>query len=242
MHRALTRDRTMTYYKTDSRKISFREYWNLSRGGSFLFAWLCKVLGIPLNLTAGIPGPLSFRENVAEESVIPSGILAKLNSGVLELSKLGFNQFWYYTLKNSLMAGAAFGVQALHPSKIATGKIVFASIGPRESLAFVFGSPMHDGTFLGTTNNRPQFNSPPGYIVLRRVGANAAELWKLHQDRLAELAAANPPKAVRNFDGVVELEDETARMIYADRVARGIWVEMTDSEVVALRARQSHLR
>ena len=227
----------MRYYKTDSRKISFREYWNISSGCGFIAAWLCKIFGIPLKLTDGIPELVSFRERVVEARLVPSEIAAKLNSGIIDLQMLGFDQFWFYTSKDSLIGGLAYGVQALHSSYKTIGKIIFASYRARESSLLAFVSELTDGTFLGTTNNKQRFNNPPGYYVQRRLHATATQLWELHQNRLAALSQINSPKTISNFDQVVVFEDETSRMSYEDKIARGIWVEMTDSEVMALRAK-----
>jgi hypothetical protein len=227
----------MKYYKTDSRKISFREYYNLSRSNSWILAWVFKIFGIPLKLTSGIPEPQSFRDNIIDAEVIPPPILAKLNSGILDLKELGFDQFWFYTLKNSLIGGAAYAVQALHPSHKTIGKILFVSMKSRENFVFVFVSELNDGTFFGTTNNRPSFKSPLGYNILRRLHANAAQLWELQQNKLAELSQRNPPKTISTFDQVAGFEDKTSRMLHEDKVSRGIYVEMTDSEVETLRAK-----
>ena len=232
----------MKYYKTDSRKISLREYYNIASGTSFILPWLLKILGIPLRLTSGIPEPQSFRDNVVDSGTIPSEILVKLNCGVLELRKLGFDQFWFYTLKNSLMGGVAYGVQSLHPSHRTIGKIVFVSMKSRQSFVFVLVSELNDGTILATTNNKPQFNSPPGYTVFRRLQANAEQLWELHENNLAELSRNKPPKAIGDFDQVVALEDKSSQMSFADKVARGIWVEMAEAEVEVLRAGPSRSR
>jgi hypothetical protein len=227
----------MKYYKVDSRKISFREYYNISRGSGWILAWLFKIVGIPLKLTSGIPEPQSFRDNIIEAGIIPPEILAKLNSGVLDLKRLGFDQFWFYTLKNSLIGGAAYGVQTLHPSHKTIGKVLFVSMKSSENFVFVFVSELNDGTFFGTTNNRPMFNSPLGYNILRRLHANAAQLLELQQNKLAELSQRNPPKTISNFDQVAGFEDKTSRMLHEDKVSRGIYIEMTDSEVEVLRVK-----
>jgi len=228
----------MKYYKTESRKISFREYWHISRGTGFLIGWFNKALGIPMNFIKGIPEPQSFREKIIEAGIVPTKILTKLNYSILDLKQIGFDQFWYYTSKNSLTEGTAYGVQALHPSHKTIGKIVFASFRSRESLVLAFVSELNDGTFRGTTNNRRQFNPPPGYVVSRQVRANAAELWELHQNKLAKLSRGNnPPRTISNLDQVVEFENKTSLMSFEDKVTRGIWVEMTDSEVEAMRAK-----
>src|SRR5262249_4163661 len=121
----------MKYYKTDSRKISFREYWNISPSG-FLFAWFCKCLGIPLKLAGGIPSPRSLREDVISEGDVPGEVLFKMNSTANQLRQLGFDQFWYHTPKLSLIGGLAYEVHALHSSRKSIGKIIFVSIKYRQ--------------------------------------------------------------------------------------------------------------
>jgi len=229
----------MKYYKTDSRKISFREYYNISAGIGFAFAWLYKIIGIPLKLTDGIPEPQSFRDNIVEAGTIPPPILAKLNSGILDLKQIGFDQFWFYTLKNSLIGGRSCGVQALHSSRKTVGKIIYVSYKERQSFLFAFISELNRGEILATTNHRPQFNTPPGYVVFRCVGANATQTVQFHQNKLEEREEDNPPKMIANLDQVVALDDKTSRMSFEDKTSRGVWVEMTDSEVEMLRAKFS---
>jgi hypothetical protein len=225
------------YYKIDSRKISFREYYNLSRAG-FLIAWFYRILRIPLELPSGFPEPQPFRHNIVDTSAIPSGILGKLNAGVLDLQKLGFDHFWFHTTKTSLMGGASYGVQALHSSHKTIGKIICVSYSGRQSFLYACISELNNGEVLATTNYRPQFNPPPGYAVFRRPGANTAQTLRLHQNKLAELEYSNPPKMINHLDQVEALEDKILRMSFEDKISRGIWVEMTDAEVEALRARR----
>jgi hypothetical protein len=227
----------MKYYRTDSRKISLGEYWNISRGGRFLFAALYKLLGIPLKLTEGIPEPSQIRDRLIEAGTIPRNISDKLNSGILEFRELGFDQFWFYTLKDSLMIGSTYGVQALHSSHLAVGKILFVSLRNRERLVLAFLSRFDDGTILATTDKKPDFRTLPKYIVQRFPGAGARRLWELHQKKQAALSVSASPLTFANFEQTASFDDETSRASYEDKIRRGIWVEMTDAEVAALRAK-----
>jgi len=67
----------MKYYKTDSRKISYREYWHLSRKG-FWLAWLKKLRGVRMNLVRGIPGLQPFLSRVIKPDDMPREILERL--------------------------------------------------------------------------------------------------------------------------------------------------------------------
>ena len=80
----------MKYYKTDSRKISFREYWHISPKG-FWIAWLNKILGKQMNLSHGIPEPQPFKSRIIEPASIPCKILEKIDSEIHELKRLGFD-------------------------------------------------------------------------------------------------------------------------------------------------------
>ena len=117
----------MKYYKTDSRKISFGEYWRISTGFGFVIAWINKVFGIPMNFISGIPEPQPFRDRLIETDIMPRTIFEKLNLGVQDLQQLGFNQFWFYTSKSSLTSGFGYAVQALHSSHKVVGKIIVAT-------------------------------------------------------------------------------------------------------------------
>jgi len=91
----------MKYYKTDSRRISFREYWHISRKG-FLFGWLNKILGRRLNLTTGIPGPQPFRDKVIARESLPPLMMERFDRAAEDLRRLGFDQFWLFGAKDSL--------------------------------------------------------------------------------------------------------------------------------------------
>jgi hypothetical protein len=229
----------MKYYRTDSRKISFREYWNISRGGRFPFAALYKILGIPLKLTEGIPEPQPLRDRLIEAAAIPRRALEKLDPAILEFRELGFDQFWFSTQKDSMMIGSGYAVQTLHSSHLAIGKIISASYRTRENFVLAFFSRFKDGTILATTDKEPAFRVLPGYVVQRLPrGTGARRLWELHQKKLAAPRGDIPPDTFANFDQVAAFDDETVRAMYEDKIRRRIWVEMTEAEVAALRSKR----
>ena len=61
--------------------------------------------------------------------------------------------------------------------------------------------------------------------------------YKLHQDKVAELSRTKTPVTLTGLDDVAAYEDKLIQAVYDDKIERGIWVEMTDEEVAALRAR-----
>jgi hypothetical protein len=225
----------MKYYKTDSRKISFREYWHIARK-NFWLAWLNKIRGVQMNFIRGIPEPQPFKNRIIEARSIPKEILEQLNSGVLDFQKLGFNQFWYFSNSLSLTGGGGYAVEGLHSTGQILGKVLYVYYKGRERLVIAFMTGFTEETILATNNKKREFNPPAGHIVQRSVGAGAEVLFRLHQKKLAELGRAKTSQVFMGLDGVAAFEDKLAQRSYDDKIKRGIWVEMTDAEVAALRA------
>jgi hypothetical protein len=227
----------MKYYKTDSRKASYAEYWHITNTmGGFLLGAFNKFRGKQMNLTKGIPGHTPFREKIIEANIIPPKMLAILDSSVAEIKQLGFYEHWYYTTKNSLTAGNAYGVQAISGDRQSICKVVYVEVKTRQNFSVSFISQLPDKTYYATTNNKKMFNAPPGRKGIRKLGATSGQLWELHQQALKKLAAdGNPARVMSNFDQMAEVEDTFMSEMYADRIRRGLWVEMTEAEVNALR-------
>jgi hypothetical protein len=151
---------------------------------------------------------------------------------------LGFDQFWLSGAKNSLTGGISHGLVALHPAKTTIAKVLYALFRTREVQVTMFESKLANGTILGTTNKRRDFDPQPGVIIERHVGERAASLWQRHQKKLKALPADNPPVMFGGFEQVAAFEDKLVRDIYDNKIRRGIWVEMTEAEVAALRAKR----
>ena len=187
-----------------------------------------------MNLICGIPGPEPLKNRIVEAGSVPGKILGQLNSGVKELQKLGFDQFWHYTSKSSLTGGSGCGIEGLHSSRQVLAKIIYVSFKTRESLVMGFISGFSNEIVLGTTNKKQDFNTPPNHINQRQIGADAPRLWELHRQKLTELGRNNLPQSFASLDEVAAFEDKILQMSYDDKIKRGIWVEMTDGEVALL--------
>jgi len=226
----------MKYYKTDSRKISFREYWHISPKG-FWVAWLNKIRGIQMNFSRGMAEPQPLKTRMIESASIPREILEKLNSEVGDLQKIGFTQFWYWSNKHSLTGGVGYAAIGLHPSGQILAKVIYVYLKTRERQVIALVSGFADGTTLSTTNKKREFNPPPRHTVQRKVGAGAEQLFKMHQQKLAESSRTEKVLTLAGLDDMAAFEDKFIQQGYDDKIKRGIWVEMSDAEVAALRAR-----
>jgi hypothetical protein len=183
----------------------------------------------------GIPEPTAFREQLVERSQVPAPILSKLESVLSECRPLGFGSSWLYTSKHSLIPGTGIGVELLHDSGEIAGKIVYASVGRRESLVAGLISLLNDGRILATSNKRPELNSAPEIELERMVGANFDQLLKRHRQRLSAGRARSAPVKFRGFDELADFEDRLSRINLDYQTRRGVWVEMSIGEIEALR-------
>ncbi|HSY16867.1 MAG TPA: hypothetical protein VK815_00970 [Candidatus Acidoferrales bacterium] len=228
----------MKYYKTDSRKISYVEYWHISPR-SFWFAWLNKLIGRQMNLIRGMPEPRPLTERIVSADAVPADILHRLNHGVSDLRAAGFDQFWYYTTKGSLTGGVGFGVEGLHTSRRILAKAIYVHFKNRERFLIALTSGFRDGTVFSTTNKKRDFTPPPNHLVLRKLGADARTLLDLHQRKVTKLSARAPVEVFNGLGDVAAFEDKMLQASYDDKIRRGVWVEMTDAEVHALRAKMT---
>jgi hypothetical protein len=226
------------YYKIDSRRVSFREYWHIAHGMGIFIGWINKVLRRRIALASGMPEPQPFRDKVIERESLPPLMMKRFDGAAEDLRRLGFDQFWLYGAKEKLTGGISCGMVALHPAKTATAKVIYALFRGREVQVTIFQSELADGTILATGNKKRDFNPLPGVIVQRHVGESAAGLWKRHQGRIEALPSRNPPIMFAGLEQVAAFEDKLVQKSYDDKIRRGIWIEMTDAEVAALRAQR----
>jgi hypothetical protein len=189
-----------------------------------------------MNLIRGLAEPQPFKERIVEPESIPGQILEKLNSGVYELQKLGFTQFWYFANSQTLTGGGGYAVEGLHSSKQIIAKVIYVYFKARERQVIALFSGVSDGIVLATTNKKREFNPLPKHIVQRKVGAEAEELLAMHQKKMADFNRANTLRSFASLEDVAGFEDRLIGETYDDKIRRGIWVEMTEAEVAALRA------
>ena len=228
----------MKYYKTDSRKISFIEYWHLTRKG-FLLAWWNKIIGKQMKLARGIPEPQPFYSRIIPADAVPAEIRHRLDHGISDLRQAGFDQFWYYSTKQSLIGGTAYAVQGLHTSRQILAKVIYVFYKTRERFSISLFSGFPDGIVLATTNKKRDFTPPSAHLVQRQIGADAQSLLARHQRKMFKLTTTTkPPLAFNSLADVAAFEDELLIQSYDDKIRRGVWIEMTEAEVAALRAKK----
>jgi hypothetical protein len=231
------------YYKVDGRKITFLEYWRLSRKKTTAIrAWLRKILGNPVSPSLGFTEATSWNEQVVDPNQLPQQVLRALEPAVQDCAEIGFRNPYYHCLRDRLGPGESGGVYLLHESGEVGGGVVFVRYGKLQSSVISFLSFLHDGQMLMTSNKRREFNSPLEPQIERLVGATAQELWKRHVQRIEKVRASNPPRKLSVPGAYQEWFDRITRVTFEHNVLRGLWVEMSADEVAALRQKFSQPR
>ncbi len=236
----------ITYFRTENRKLTFRECWWLARGWRVLFLWVPKLFHIPLELGAGLPAPRPFEERWVDPATLPSEVREKLERKAQELMTLGFDLCHYHVLVGNLLtsdSGGCYMVQA-------GGEIVatflyarsFADNGSsHQSEVTAFLTPLANGVMLVTTDQAQKLETAPTDDIVRLPGVNAEVLLAEHQERVAAARAAGKLRAGQIVDtpALAELVDAHEHRSFDFHVGRGVWVPMTASQVERMRQKKS---
>ena len=170
------------YFKTDSRKLTFRECWNLAPGLGKVVLIGAKVLGIELKLSRGAPmtdraqvGQIAFEE-IAPEARQP------IATAVARMEALGFHSPQFTTGKHSLLQGVyAVVVSMLHRSCEMIGGVAYSRATlvhpPQEKLHFGIETWLADGRNLTTTTGPPAFQPIAGSENLHLTGRAVEEAF-----------------------------------------------------------------
>ena len=84
------------YYRINSRRITFREYWRFARNPLVLIWWIAKVLCLRIKLGEGFLKYESVKELEVTESDFSPEARARLQPLVEECQRLGFHTPRYY--------------------------------------------------------------------------------------------------------------------------------------------------
>jgi Zn-dependent protease len=235
----------ITYFRTENRKLTFRECWWLARGWRVLFLWVPKVLRIPLELGAGLPAPRPFEERWVDPATLPAEVREKLEQKSQELMKHGFDLCHYHVLVGNLLTSDSGGCYMVH----ATGEIVatflyarsFADDGSsHQSEVTALLTPLEDGAMLVTTDQAQKLESSLDDDIARRPGAGIEELLALHQERLTAARAAGKllPGRITDTRELAQLVDAHEQRSFDFHVGRGVWVQMTGAQVERMRQKK----
>ena len=224
------------YYKLDSRKVSYGEYWNIVRSVNVLIPWTAKLLNIRMNFMSGLPYFESVRDLEVPEPECLARAREKLQPMLEQCQRMGFHTPRFFTYESMRREVRTSFIALLHPSGATVRLMHTLSLKvqpPKEKLLVVLLSELRDGTYLVTSSQRKQFLSAPGIVVNRLIGASAERLLESHLQKIKELPMSNPARPVTSAEMLDDVWDRYEKKSREFGMQRGIYVWMTPEEVAA---------
>lgn len=221
------------YFKLDSRKVTYREYWNIARSWKVIIPWTAKLLGVPMNFSSGLPYFETLKElEVPEEQFSERG-REKLQPMIDVCRRLGFHTPVYCKFESMHGDTCTSFITMAHPSGAAARLTYSVSLKvqpPKERLQILILSELGDGTFLLSTKKRQEFLTAPGILVNRIPGASPEKIIESHLQKLAGLPLNNSPKRAASADDVIGIWDRYEKHSNDFGFQRGIYVWMNPEE------------
>jgi hypothetical protein len=230
----------MPYYKIDSLNVTYREYWRIASGLGILYAWIAKAKGKRLPLTVGLPSPAGVRNMIVPAESLRLDVLAAFQQMEKALAYEGLKPLHFVTTKDSLIRGAAvFAADHSENSGQLWVRTFVSLAGKPARIArqfLVAFSRLEDGRILFTSNKGPEFNAPSFVAGQRIKTGDPGELVRAHR-KFIEKFRIRP--GVLSYNSPAQLEswiDDYESRCFAEALAGGRYIEMTEPEVVAARA------
>ena len=222
------------YYKLDSRKVTFGEYWNIVRSPMVLIPWIAKLLNIPMKFSSGMPDFDSVRQLEVTEAKFSERARDRLQPLLDKCLAMGFHSPRFFTYENMRRDSRISFVAMLHESG-ATVRLMHTLAAkvqpPQEKMLVVLLSELSDGTYFFTSSQRKQFISQPKIVGNRLIGAGPERLLESHLQKLSGFRFTNPAKPVRSTEQLDDLWDRYEKSSREFGMQRGIYVWMTPEEV-----------
>ncbi|MBI3867571.1 MAG: site-2 protease family protein [Verrucomicrobia bacterium] len=238
------------YLKVDSRKITFREYWNLAPSWKVLIPWVAKLLRIQMRFGSGTPVIESVKQLEVDLSSLPSETIDRLQPLIEEALSAGFEAPRYFlleTLRRETRTTFAALRHRTGQHSIRLMNSASMQVHPPISRTItVILSRLANGGFFFTSDQKPTFRSPPNVLSNHVAPQSPREMLKRHQERLSELTVNGPALAMEDDGAMDELWDAYETTARDFGIARGLYVMMSPEDVAAeqaaLRATENDLQ
>jgi hypothetical protein len=195
-------------------------------------------------LTKSIPTgwmPSTWTELESRESELSEHFHKATAAHRGQFKQLGFVEQGFKKLKRVLNPGHRenCGINYLDQSRCVFGQLIYnrfympALEREKESVIIAF-TAIYDGEILSCTNNMNQAVEPlPNHNVIRIESQDVAFLYQKFVEELKQ--RMEQPRRFFDLQALQTWFDANAREIFEDKVRRGLWVRMSDYEVVVAR-------
>jgi Zn-dependent protease len=222
------------YLRLDSRKITFREYWNITHSINVIIPWVAKLLHIPMKFGSGHQRVEAVQELEIPETAFSLAALDKLQVWLDQCLTLGFHTPRFYNYKSLGGETEISFITLLHNSGECSVRLMYtvstAGTSTKVKTLAAILTGLNDDTFLTTGNQRAMFLSPPEVNVNRIVNGNPAQVLELHQRKLSELQVRNRPRKISSQEAMDAIWNRYEKLCNDFGVKRGIYVPLQSEE------------
>lgn len=222
-----------TFYRVDSRKLTFAEYWRMSPDVfSFLVAAGLKVIGLPIRFSFAIPRPDKLF--VVEFDELPAAARNGMKRALRDAERAGLRLAFCHRLavpeRHRLGAAAVL----LDDARQTAFSVIYAQHGAQRECQLSAVSRFADDTLACTTTIKKTMVPVPGSDVDRYPGADPAAIYDRHRAHLERLAGQGLVPVLLDEHRLPDFVHE-CEVRYVDfHIGRGVFVPMTDDELDAL--------
>ena len=222
------------FYKVDSTRFSFREYWWSNRSPVVLLAWLIKLLHIPIPSSSADPTVDSLRPFEVGPEAFPEAVRERLQPLITELAACGFQSPVYYAIDDNFHQTKVYRVVLYENSGRAFACIQYRIWNrpyPAKHFIFpLFVSEFNDGTFLVSSAGKAHFEAPASCRINRVLNAKPAPLWTSHQHELAKETTRKTMVPIRTADDVRDAVERYHAALRDFHLKRGVFKPLTNAE------------
>lgn len=192
------------------------------------FFWLAMRCGLFRFNQMVIDGPKPFAEDQCDLEELRDPVRSSLLAAMESAEKLGFHSPTYSVSNATGIETHGGAIRMLHDSGQCYLQIIGATSAGFyrgvEAISSATSSPLE---ILTTTNGPPSYNVPVGMTMQRLVGTPLATLLEKHQQLFGERENLMRFESMADVGAVI---DHSSILFHADKVERGIFVEVRDDD------------
>ena len=220
-------------YKIDTRRLTLRECWTVTRSPGVLVLLVLKLVRVILP-TPALPyletmGQLA----IAPESITPD-IMAKLSLPMQELTQLGYHSVRYYRFASSRSQSEVYIAALLSPEGESIARVMHVlthqTHPPKEKNRVFILSLLQDGTWLVSSPQAAEYDPIPGVEVRRKLRATPGELVRMQTGELDRRRVVNPPVRLGSAEEAEAVSERYEKFCFDFKHRRGLYVFLSDQE------------
>jgi hypothetical protein len=220
----------MTWYRIDTTRLTFREYWHWKPGLPFLFLALKKILGIRIESPQRFGRPEKLVR--VDLGKLPARHRRAFDNPLAQSRDLGFELQFIYSVPTE---GRVTGFAAALISSDHASLVVLAHSEPENARrpvrpVFSFYTCYADGRILVTSGGQPGLiGGAPEFELVRLRHGRFDQTWRRHSDRVhCEIAAPIQFRGENVADRLLKIVQRN----FDYNLERGVWVllEETNSD------------